>query len=832
MATAAKIDTAANGVGSRLEALFSRLLIEGVEIGIRERVIASRIAAEIAIEQQTELTAERWAFLLRARLTPALAKSPEDVARVRRAFLDFFPEEDRTRHGRPVRPDRPGPVLPDRNRRERFRIVALVAALIALAVVGVLVGWILSSPVQQVTQMPTSTAPSQQQTSRQLKTNTAAPANPLTADELGALARQIIAAAGNSREVSISELAARLAGAVPTGADARGMISLLQRYLPRAAEERFTLTTLELTFFVKALATRQFPGRTAAADTLSAAVASAGLDQLVDDESRGGPGQITIPLPAETLVTPAWLTACLVAVPGIPFVWWILGRRGRLKDYLRRRRPERPPLIHELLVHASADIACERTTLTRAALRLGRSRQGLSRTIDAEATALATARAAGFPHVVFAPARTSPEYLVLISTKGPEDHAARHLDKLVADLAAQNLALTRYFIAHDANLCFDSPDGTYFNLDQLAARYADHRLIFFGTGDQLLNPGTLAAWPWAEELTSWRRRAILTSKPIKEWGQQEVELAWLFDAPPLRADVNGLLRLAELFERQAPSGAEHFEVRRGPIRWSWTSRPQRWLIPLPPNDSAFKQLEGELARYFVDDRGNFDEDAFWWFAACAIYPALRWDLTVYLGLKLTSPRAGGGLPLYTEERALRLAVLPWFRDGYMPNWLRRRMLALLPKDMRIRAVALVRDIFERAVKSEGQAFDAVRLRIAQDRPDPISARPERDEIFLDALAGSDPLALAAPRSLRQLISGAKNGFVLREWTVLALIAVYWSAVALLVPGPSSGALTTAQWLPLVFLPFVLVTLPAARRISRWANDRADGTAQPASAAKD
>ena len=38
------------------------------------------------------------------------------------------------------------------------------------------------------------------------------------------------------------------------------------------------------------------------------------------------------------------------------------------------------------------------------------------------------------------------------------------------------------------------------------------------------------------------------------------------------------------------------------------------------------------------------------------------------------PRARDGQPLFTEERLLRLARLPWFRHGKMPDWLRLELI--------------------------------------------------------------------------------------------------------------------------------------------------------------
>src|SRR5208283_2187999 len=99
----------------------------------------------------------------------------------------------------------------------------------------------------------------------------------------------------------------------------------------------------------------------------------------------------------------------------------------------------------------------------------------------------------------------------------------------------------------------------------------------------------------------------------------------------------------------------------------------------------------------------------------------------------------------------RLAGLPWFREGFMPDWLRRRLLATLPPAIQAQAAALLQDLLERAVRPDASFSDAIRLRIARERPDARAGRPERDEIFIEALAKADPLALAVPRSLSQLI---------------------------------------------------------------------------------
>ena len=820
-------------VGSKLEMLFARLAGDGMEFGIRERVLAARIAAECAVVPEADAGSKNMLFLLRARLTPLLAKSPEEMNSIRRAFHDVF--ERRLDRDPGPQPTPPTPnILRARDRWSRRHYLLTAGAF--LLMIGLIYGGVRYSPIfRTVTPGANggSTEPAPVDPGIRDKPKSEVPLakvepfdQSVTKEELGQIAERLVKAMDGKREVTILQLARRMTSADSTDSNARNMISLFERYLSLPPERRFVPTDTDLGSLVTALATRLYPGRIINSDTLSAALAASGLETLSSDQSSTPP---ELPQLSNGSFPSSWMVLAYIIVPAIPFAWWVLGRRQRLKDYLRRRSPQRPPLFHELVVRSSTEVVREQTMLTRAAMRLSRGRQGISRAIDVEATVLATASSAGRPTVIFASALANPEYLILISTKGEDDHLSRQLDRLAAELAAQGVQVIRYFIAHNANICFQTSQSNYFNLEQLAGQYPDHRLVFLGDGSQLLNPGTLEAWPWAEGIKAWKRRAIFTPKPIDEWGAWEVSLARLFEGPLLRAHSSGMLLLADLFERSEEIGAEGLRIGRRGTQWSWTSRPQRWLNPLAPDEPTLRSLEDELVRYFTDERGIPDQSAFWWLACCAIYPALRWDLTMYLGLKLRMPhpRIVGGTPFYTEDRAIRLAMLPWFREGFMPDWLRRRLVSLLPKPVRAEAVAVLRDLLERAINYDGQVFDVMRLRLAQDWPDRAASSPERDEIFIDALAKHDLLALEAPRSLQDLKSGINNPFVAREWMTLIVLCCYWIGATLLAPWQPSKALGFGALLPLVILSLALITWPIAARIMGIGVDREAIEVRPA-----
>ncbi len=90
-----------------------------------------------------------------------------------------------------------------------------------------------------------------------------------------------------------------------------------------------------------------------------------------------------------------------------------------------------------------------------------------------------------------------------------------------------------------------------------------------------------------------------------------------------------------------------------------------------------------MLQYLLEQVRDFlGKEGYHWFSACAVYPELRWQLTLYLGYELISDN---GEEL--EAHLAKLARLPWFRYGYMSNWLRGQLVTDLlaqQKDKEIR----------------------------------------------------------------------------------------------------------------------------------------------------
>ncbi|MCP4657091.1 MAG: hypothetical protein GY856_16910, partial [bacterium] len=131
-----------------------------------------------------------------------------------------------------------------------------------------------------------------------------------------------------------------------------------------------------------------------------------------------------------------------------------------------------------------------------------------------------------------------------------------------------------------------------------------------------------------------------------------------------------------------------------------------------------------------------------------------WDLTLHLGHRL---RASGGERLLRPKRLASLGRLPWLRHGYMPDWLRARLVSDLPRARRksVRAVlerllltalddpadAFHLDVAREGVGDRSRLAEWVLRRLARRAPE---ESPLRDEVFVRFMTGRRPDRLAVP----------------------------------------------------------------------------------------
>lgn len=510
---------------------------------------------------------------------------------------------------------------------------------------------------------------------------------------------------------------------------------------------------------------------------------------------------------ADASTAPWWVSAMAALAPLLLAILWLAKSLALRKAYLRRRPPALPPLHVDLVAEAATRVVYPATLFRRIAQRLQKRTARPTTEIDAAATIAATVRGGGEIVVpVFAETRHAPEYLVLIERRAAGDQDAARLRDLVARLSAL-VPIVVYYFQGEPSVLEPERGGRSVPIERLQAQFADHRLLILGAGSELLDPATLKPHAAATKLRHWRERALLTPLPIAEWGREEFALASNLDMPVGRATAEGLLALAEAIGRDQEEREDLLETQGDglarPLPDVLRLRPQRFLYSSPPGDLPVPSILQHLRNFL--DRAGFE-----WLAALAIYPAVQWDLTLYLGVSLPE-RAGapGGeasaARLYREDRVAALTQLPWLREGHMPDWLRRALIETLSPARSSEIRSALQHLINAAELSGQRTHDeSVKLRIAKEPPKDRVPASELldDEVLVDFLARGRIEDFALPRSNlleRILPREFLDRIGIPELSAGVVALIYAVAAGWLAPKPTDGALLTGAWLPVIAL---------------------------------
>lgn len=434
-----------------------------------------------------------------------------------------------------------------------------------------------------------------------------------------------------------------------------------------------------------------------------------------------------------------------------------LSRRLELKKW----RSENRPRLDQLPVEGISEQIWCLFPLRRTAQELRRYRQYSAHDLDVQRTTEETIRQGLFTPT-YAPRKSLSEYLVLIDRTNFEDHQARLVSDLMERLSKNDVFIERYYFQGDPRVCRKhDPKAPYQTLPNLAAQFPDHYLMVFSDAEDFFSPVTGHPAHWLKMFSPWETRILLT--PEYQPGDYR---EWVLSAAGFRVLPTSQAGMAALSETiYAGPKQDHVGGAVKTLPGILRTGVARWLEDHPPAPATTEELCSQL-KNFLGDEGYF------WLGACAVYPSLQWDLTLYLGFKLLKQDS-------LIEKFSTLMRLPWFRHGSMPDWFRERLiLGLSPnQEQSIRNVleklllsALMRpEGFNLLVALEPPAADASFLKRAWRRlsgaerekkrfiVENLKSESEdsvlRDYVLLSFMAGRKPnrLALSVPNELHDLL---------------------------------------------------------------------------------
>jgi formylglycine-generating enzyme required for sulfatase activity len=502
----------------------------------------------------------------------------------------------------------------------------------------------------------------------------------------------------------------------------------------------------------------------------------------------------------ETFVLPV-LGLLVVAFPAWRF-WW--GYRARL--FLTRRTTSEAPDLARVAVKTARGELFRDFSLAQMAQRLRQRRTVASERLDVAATIQSTVRKGGWLTLVPGKSRVLPEYLVLVDRASQDDHQARFFAELIAGLAQAEVLVARYDFDGDPRICHPAAPALgrrVATIRDLVTCHPEDRLLIVSSGAGLIDPLTGEVVRWADQFARWSERALLTPEPTDSWGYRELILA-RHGFLVLPATEEGIAALADPFRAGAEEPAASASAPYPPLL---RERPRRWLEQRAPGPDVLAALLGELRRYLGED-GSI------WLAACAVYPALHWELTLDLGCNL---RTAADLRLLDPTRLAALARLPWFRHGAMPDWLWVALIGSLPRDRERAIRASLQALLLTASQSQGPV-EGLDLEIARQhgkvldrlakpifrtlRRQAPDDSPLHDHVFATFMAGRrpGPQALELPAKLGALIGVRPNLAIPLLLAVLLLASAGGLLVGLRRRADQPAVITNTIGMKLVLIP--------------------------------
>jgi hypothetical protein len=375
-----------------------------------------------------------------------------------------------------------------------------------------------------------------------------------------------------------------------------------------------------------------------------------------------------------------------IIVPVVFFLFYEWYRFNRRKLLLQKQRGKKPPYVWPLRVQPPPLKLYDSAPFYTTARLMRRRQVGEFQRLDVYGTVMATINSLGYPNFRYKADSKYPEYLILIDRASLRDHQAQLFNQLAKALEAEAVFVSRYFYDGDPRVCRNET-GDSFHLEELRNKHVGQRLLIFGNGEKIIDPLTGSLTAWSATFSDWPDRAVLTPELPSQWGLREITLAGQFILMP--ATVDGLLAVVD-----------HFESTLLTDLRSW----RQSGVKLPPRELDRPGVAEALRRYL-------GEETFNWLCACAVYPELHWDLTLYLGSLPCMPEG-----LVKEENLLRLIRLPWFRTGSMPDEVRWMLIGELDREKEKVIRSAIINLLEKNPPAEGTvAADVYQLNLVVQR---------------------------------------------------------------------------------------------------------------------
>ena len=286
---------------------------------------------------------------------------------------------------------------------------------------------------------------------------------------------------------------------------------------------------------------------------------------------------------------------------------------------------------------------------------------------DEIASVDATVHAGGLPTAVFRDRVVPLEFVTLVDKRSPRDHFAAFGNVFFQSLQSAGIRTERFFFDTSPTILMDSRTGGSERLDVVLNRSPGAAVLIFLTEDEIIDPISGRCRDWVTEIAAHGPTFLFV--PETQAAQPDLIALMPEGAKVLPASPDGLRRLVSLLSGARAS--PELQTALHPLDALFArlcERRTRWMKSTPLPRPEREELIAAL-------RKSAGADGLQWIAATSVYPELRWPMSLRLRDRLG---LGASRPAQIDSDVLRVVQLPWFRFGYMPQWLRTHLIGELP----------------------------------------------------------------------------------------------------------------------------------------------------------
>ena len=362
---------------------------------------------------------------------------------------------------------------------------------------------------------------------------------------------------------------------------------------------------------------------------------------------------------AESASQQYWLDLIEKSLPYLPFglfLFFLWAKWQRWQEVLGQQKgdPKDPLSVISLPEKsASSEQLFSSPLLSNALKALHNPVKLPSQALSMSETAKATANAGGFFTPKYQQRSYIPPCIMMISYLHGQDQASGLALLMQQRLLHAGLEVHTYLFQGTPEHLYALEGMSSTSLAEVTARFPHGNLLLISDPDIYLSAWSGELQPWANAITQWQQRALLTTRPTTEVMRKAFDALQLHSAS---LSSEGLKQISQTLA--------------GVRKARDISASQR---PLPPvlarltlNDCG-EAISHEEQLTQIDALHRFcDPQTFRLLTVIAAYPELHWPLTQRIESELCQQQ-----PIeQREQRLLSLLRLPWFRAGKIPKWLR------------------------------------------------------------------------------------------------------------------------------------------------------------------